>query len=517
MDKTTTSLIKTEFLAFAMKAFTTVNGRSLGSDPDPYLRLLAERLARVASGELRRLVVSLPPRHAKTFMGSICLSGWILAHKPSARILLLSYGQDLADKIAFSIRKIMRSDWYRHAFRTRIEHDRAKVSDFVTLRGGGVRSLSIDGGVTGVGGDYIIIDDPVQIKHCDDKRRLDRVNGLFDDEIMNRLDNPRKGCVVIVAHRISQDDLPGYVLQKGGWKELKLPLIASRARQYEFDDGTFWERKKGELLRPDAFTEDDIARLRGSKLPGFETLYQQNPDRNERLRLKGEHFPTFASTAAPLDLPKILSIEPGQKGGPTNSFGVVQVFAVDGEIYYLLDQWREQSSYREFRSAVWSFIKRNRPSVVLIEATGQGPALKSDIREQKGMEVVMITPANSKIERLRRHRRIIRAGRVQLSEHATWRDDFLTEAIMFPYGAHDDQIDALSQFLDWIVKHPNPHKRPPMAGVEGTNSQGRPIPHSGVSTVQIKGGVLARNGGQMPNSPFEQPKAWVSYGFKYDD
>jgi predicted phage terminase large subunit-like protein len=233
--------------------------------------------------------------------------------------------------------------------------------------------------------------------------------------------------------------------------------------------------------------------------------------------LKAEHFPTFASTTAPSDLPKILSIEPGQKGGPTNSFGVIQVFAVDGETYYLLDQWREQSSYRDFRPAVWSFIRRHRPSAVLIEATGQGPALKSDIREQEGMKVVMVTPVESKLERLRRHRRIIRAGRVQLAEHAIWRDDFLTEAIMFPYGAHDDQMDALSQFLDWIVAHPNPHKRPPMAVAQGTNSQGRPMSLSGGSTVQIKGAVLAPNSRQMPNSPFVQPTVGVSYGLKYDD
>jgi len=517
MDKTTTLLIKTQFLAFAMKAFATLNGRSLGGDPDPYLRLLAERLGRVARGKVRRLVVSLPPRHAKTFMGSICLSAWILAHKPSARILLLSYGQDLADKIAYSIRKIMRSDWYRHAFDTRIERDRAKISDFVTSVGGGVRSLSIDGGVTGVGADYIIIDDPVQIKHCDDQGRLDRVNGLFDDEIVNRLDHPKKGCIVIVAHRISQDDLPGYVLQQGGWKELKLPLIAPRTLRYPFDDGTFWERKKGELLRRDAFAARDIARLRASKHPGFGTLYQQNPNHDERLRLKAQHFPTFPLMPALRDLPTILSIEPGQKGGPTNSFGVIQVFAVDGETYYLLDQWRDQSSYSEFRSAARSFVRIHRPSAVLIEATGQGPALKSDIRQQEGMKVVMVTPQKSKMERLRKHRRIIRAGRVQLAEHATWRDDFLTEAIMFPYGAHDDQMDALSQFLDWIMEHPNPHKRSSMAVAQGTNSQGRPMPLSGVSTVQIKGGVLAQNSRQMPNSRFVQPTVWVSNGLKHDD
>jgi hypothetical protein len=120
--------------------------------------------------------------------------------------------------------------------------------DFVTTNGGGVRSLSIEGGVTGLGADFIIIDDPVEIKDCDNARRLERVNDLFDNEIQTRLDNPKKGCIVIIAHRISEDDLPGHVLKKRGWQQLKLSLIARRARTYELEGGEVWNRKKGELL-----------------------------------------------------------------------------------------------------------------------------------------------------------------------------------------------------------------------------------------------------------------------------
>jgi hypothetical protein len=163
MDRTTAKLIKTEFLAFAMKAFASLNkGKSLGNDR--YLKLLAERLARVAAKKTKRLVVSLPPRHCKTFMGSICLPAWILAHNPSAKIIILTYGQDLADKNAYAIRDILRSDWFKQTFHTRIKKDRAKLVDFVTTDGGGVRALSIQGGVTGLGADVIIIDDPVEIK-----------------------------------------------------------------------------------------------------------------------------------------------------------------------------------------------------------------------------------------------------------------------------------------------------------------------------------------------------------------
>ncbi len=512
MDTDTKVLVQSNFLAFAMKAFASLNqGQSLKRKP--YLDLLADKLASVSTGEIKRLIVSLPPRHGKTFMGSICLAAWILAHNPSAKIVLLSYGQDLADKIARSIRNILRVKWYQHTFRTRIATDRAKINDFATTAGGGVRSISIEGGVTGIGGHFIIIDDAVEIKDCDNRNRLDRVKELFDTEIMTRLDNPKKGAVVIVAHRIAEDDLSGYAMQQKGWEQLTLPFIARRARRYELGNGDVWKRKKGELLRPDAFDRRDIARLRAAKQPGFETLYQQNPGRNERLRLKDKHFPLFVPTSVQSGLPIVLSIDPGQKGGPTNSFGVVQTYAIDGEKYLLIDQWRKQTSYKKFRRAVRRRIAKYRPSAVVIEATGQGPALKSEISDQRGMDVVMVTPAKSKLERLREHRHLIRAGRVQIPQDAVWREDFIGEAVLFPYGGHDDQMDALSQFLDWITAHPNPHNRPPAACVQGVHSNGVPFRLTQRPTTQIPGrAVFLSNSRRMPNVPFEQPQVWVDFG-----
>jgi predicted phage terminase large subunit-like protein len=481
--------VQTEFLVFAAKAFVVLNkGRCL--DNDKYLKLLAKFLTKVAAGKIKRLVISMPPRHAKTFMASICLPAWILAHDASAKILVLSYGQDLADKIAYAIRAILRSHWFRQAFDTRLAKDRAKVMDFVTTDGGGVRSLSIEGGVTGLGADFIIIDDPVEIKDCDNSKRLQRVNDLFDDEIQTRLDHPKKGGIVIVAHRLNEDDLPGHVLKKGGWKQLKLPLIAPKAHTYKLADDKIWRREKGELLRRRAFKRHHIEELRQSKHPGFETLWQQNPGGRDRLRIKEKYFPTFAPELQIRELPVVLSIDPGQKGGPTNSFSVIQVWAPKDGAHLLLDQWREQATYSEFRTQAWLFIRKYRPSVVLIEATGQGPALSSDIRLQLGMEVVMITPAGDKVERLRKHRRTIRCGLVQLAQDAVWYQAFIDEAVQFPYGPFDDQMDALSQYLAYIAEHPNLKKRPPMAIIQATDSYGRPIRSSATPTMQARGIVV---------------------------
>ena len=320
MSKHIDDAIRSSFLAFAIKAFVQLHpGKELVVHP--YVKLLARHLDAVATNKTRRLVITLPPRHLKTFLASICLPAWILAHRPSAKILILSYGQELADKIAYAIREILRSDWFRRLFKARIA--KSVLTDFTTTANGCVRSVSIDGSVTGFGADLILVDDALQIKDWDNERQLQRVNELFDSEIRTRLDNPKKGAIVIVAHRLAEDDLPGHVLQEAGWKAVRLPLIAPRRRSYEID-AFVWERQKGDLLRPDAFTAQDVERLRSTKRPGFETLQQQRPGARDRLHIRATHFGVFSPANVPPDGPVVLSIDPGQNGGPKNSYSVVQ-------------------------------------------------------------------------------------------------------------------------------------------------------------------------------------------------
>jgi predicted phage terminase large subunit-like protein len=483
-------LITNNQAAFAMKAFAQRQGQPL--ELWPYVRYVLWHLDCVISGTFKRLVVALPPRHGKTFLCSISFAAWILAHNPAAKILIVSYGQQLAEKIAFEIRAILQNKWYRRLFKTRLK--KTKLNDLVTTAGGGVRSVSVEGGVTGLGADFILIDDAVQIKDCENDRQLDRINSLFDSEIRTRLNNQKRGAIVIVAHRLAENDLPGHVLQEGGWKLVQLPLIAPRARTYRTDNGFVWSRRKGELLRPDAFTVRDVERLRRMKRPGFETLHQQNPGARDRLRIKPENVGVFVSAEVPADSPVVLSIDPGQKGGPSHSYSVIQAWAPREGQYLLLDLFREQLRYSDFRAEVYRFIRRRRPSAILIEATGQGPALMSDISQKPGMQIVSVSPVDDKIIRLRRHQKLIRAGHIRLPEHAPWREDFVAELTLFPYGAFDDQVDAMTQFLDWVAKNPSPAKRPPRALIAGTSGHGIPLtPQAGLRpALEVPGGVLAR-------------------------
>lgn len=497
MTNQTKELLRSQFLAFTMKAFAEMHP-SQRMTKYPFLVLLAETLARVATGESKRVVVNLPPRHFKTFMGTICLTAWILAHNSSSKILIVTYGQDLADKIAYAVRAILQADWFRTLFKgTRLARNCSKLMDFVTTAGGGVRSVSIDGGVTGLGADVIIIDDPVQIKDCDHIEQLEHVNELFDGEVMTRLDNPKKGRIVVIAHRLNEIDLSGHLIAQGGWKQLRLPFIARRARSYELRDGEIWERKKGELLRPDAFTARDIEQRRAAKRPPFETLQQQNPSAKAAIRIKAANFASFSAPTA-MDTGIVLSVDPGQKAGGNHSFCVIQAWARHGELHYLVDQFRAQVRYPDARRALRKYISRHRPTVVLVEDTGQGPSLLSEITAQFGMHVHAIVPIGEKSERLRRHLPIIRAGRIALPSNAWWREDFVAEMTGFPYAQTDDQVDAMTQYLDFISLHPNPGKRPNRAVVVGVNSRGMVLParYSQVSMQTSRAGVLIRGSGR---------------------
>src|SRR5262249_13908724 len=163
------------------------------------------------------------------------------------------------------------------------------------------------------------------------------------------------------------------------------------------------------------------------------------------------------------------------------------------------------ASYPEFRSQTWRFIRKYQPSAVLIEDTGQGPSLRSEIKPRNGMELVPIIPVGDKLERLRLHRRAIRSGLVQLPEGAAWRAEFIIEATQFPYGPFDDQMDALSQYLDWIAEHPNPKERPPRAICQGVDSQGRPLRSSWSGASIQANGIAVRLGSRgMFNAPFRR-------------
>jgi predicted phage terminase large subunit-like protein len=488
----TENLIRKDFASFVRKAFyNDHDGKMLGSEP--YIDYLCFELDRVAEGEAKRLVINLPPRHLKTFLAAIYLPAWVLAQDPAARIMVITYSDQLAEYITYKIRRVLQSPWFTKVFKTRVAEDRSKVSDFATTQGGGVFATSVGGGLAGRGADMIIFDDPLDLKDAGNAKQIELVNQRFDSLIMSRLNDPKTGRVVIIAHRLNDNDLSAHVRKQGGWRHVVLPLIATRKTSYGLGYDT-WLRKRGELLRPGSYTAKRLTQLKMNTInPDFELFYQQARGGGTRMTIRAEHFGTIDTRTMPA-LPVILSIDPGQRAGANNSYGVIQAWSPFAGNHILLEQWREQCNYERLKSAYWSFVRNFRPSVALIEATANGPALISEAKRRAIWRVVEIMPdGRSKAARLLAHLLLIRRGRIQLPEAAAWRADYIKEFVDFPSVSFDDQIDATTQYLDWITANPVPAPLPQRAIASGVGSNGLRLTTDGSFVVgSIRGVVVTR-------------------------
>jgi predicted phage terminase large subunit-like protein len=269
-----------------------------------------------------------------------------------------------------------------------------------------------------------------------------------------------------------------------------LPLIAERKKTYDVGYGK-WTRKHGELLRPGSHSAKQLKHLRENAInPGFQLFYQQGSGGGASITIKAQHFATHDSRPMP-HLPILLSVDPGQRGGPTNSYSVIQAWRpVEGD-HFLLDQWREQCGYEMLRERYWYFVRHFRPSVALIEATANGTALISNARRKRFVRVVEIEPDNrSKAARLLAHVPLIRQHHIHLPAYAPWRADYIKEFVEFPSGPFDDQIDATTQYLDWIAVNPLPDLPPKRAIIAGIRSDGLPLSASSNSDVTSVRGMV---------------------------
>jgi hypothetical protein len=185
--------------------------------------------------------------------------------------------------------------------------DRSRADDFATTAGGSFYAASVEGSFIGRGATMIIFDDPLDMDDSSNLQQIEKINQRFGTAVFSRLNNPAKGRVVIVGHRLHPGDLSGHVLQTGGWEHVALPFIAPRDQDYDLGART-WRRKKGELLRPDAFTPGEIERIKNTINPDFEAVYQQFLGEAHSIRISRDHFGSF--TVAP-DAPVVISVDPG--------------------------------------------------------------------------------------------------------------------------------------------------------------------------------------------------------------
>jgi hypothetical protein len=229
-----------------------------------------------ADGKKKRLAICIPPRHLKSTIGSVALPAWILGHNPTAKIICVSYGEDLAKDFSNQTRNLMTSASYARAFPD-VQLEKSTDLHLRTVQGGERYATTIGGPITGKGADYIIVDDPMKLQEIEsESRRHDVANWTFN--LSTRLNDPNTGRILVIAQRLHQDDVIGRIQDKGGWDILSLPLVATQDETYERGPGVFYHRKAGEYLHPSRIGPAVAAELsRDLGRQSFAAQYQQSP------------------------------------------------------------------------------------------------------------------------------------------------------------------------------------------------------------------------------------------------
>jgi predicted phage terminase large subunit-like protein len=437
----------------------------------PALELIDAALARLLDTPDGRLIISMPPQEGKSTRVAKDFPTWVLTQDPDTRIVTASYGQGLANRNGRAIRRNIAD----HDLGLTIAADNGAVHEWqIEGRDGGVLSVGIGAGVTGRPADLLVIDDPIKDrKEADSETYRENVWDWWTDSASTRL--APGAPVVLILTRWHEEDLAGKLLaQEDGdlWEVLNIPALADHDPDEGETDplgrepGVFMQSartNKDGTPRTDAQWEAIRVRA-GSR--AWAALYQGRPAPAEGDTFKREWWQRY-------DVPIWLERDDGSrivthmdeviaswdmafKDTKGSDYVVGQVWARRGADAYLLDQVRGRMDFVATCTAVREFSARwPQATLKLVEDKANGTAVINALRRIVA-GIVPEEPHGSKEARAAAVSPLVEAGNVWLPapELAPWVADLIQEAAAFPTGAHDDQVDTLSQALNRLVLAP---------------------------------------------------------------
>jgi predicted phage terminase large subunit-like protein len=445
------AVLRTDLAAFIEKVYLTT------APSQPYVRnwhieLIADALTGCLNGKTKRLIINLPPRSLKSLCASVAFPAWVLGKRPETRIICASYSEELAGKHARDCRSIIESDWYKRAFPgARINPAKRSEREFETTATGYRLSTSLGGTLTGRGGSLIIIDDPLKPQDALSEARRCNVNQWYDNTLFSRLDNKETGCIIIVMQRVHIDDLVAHVQRNEQWTVLNLAALAEKEERFELSSGKVLGRRSGEALNATLESTTTLSKIRANiGSYNFSSQYQQEPVPVEGNIVKWEWFRFYTALPQAEKRTRILqSWDTAMKAHDGTDYSVcVTIREVDRK-YYILDIYRDRLDFPALKKKVVEMKEEFGANHVIIEDKGSGTGL-IQMLEMEGFPVIAYEPEGDKADRLVTQSALIEQGSVYLPENAGFLGDFRSELLSFPNGSHDDQVDALSQALDWL-------------------------------------------------------------------
>ena len=436
--------MRSDFYTFVQKSFYEVDN-SQTFIPAAYLEIMTDKLQQCAEGKIKRLIINIPPRKMKSLLTSIALPAWLLVRNPNERILWVSYSQELANKFSRDRKKLMNSDFYKETFATRLNPNKQTENLLETTKNGYCYATSVGGTLTGFGGTYIIIDDPIKADEALSQTIRESVNDWYDNTLSSRLDNKNDVVIILVMQRLHLDDLTAHLLKQNGWEVLSLPAIANSDKTYTLSNGKEITINAGEVLCPEIEPLEEILKLQKTMSNyNFYAQYMQEPIPEKGNILDFNKFKYFDEV--PSGGTVFQSWDIAFKTGRNNDYTVcITAVEHEGNIY-ITDIYREKIDIANLPVEIICRSQMFQCKNIIIEATTSTEFLLQTLA-QRGIYPIKYTPKDSKEIRANYASEPLEYGKIFLKLNASWLDDFRAEIVSFPYGRHDDQVDAFSQLI----------------------------------------------------------------------
>lgn len=423
-----------------------------------HIDAIAEYTQAVFAGQIRKLIINVPPRTLKSSIVSVGAPSWSFGQDPTERFLTASGASTLATKHSLDCRLILRSQWYKLLFpKVELRADQDQKNRFETTAGGHRIAIGAGASIVGQGGRIKIIDDPIDPEKTLRPKpdEIIKINTWYDQTWSQRSDDQTTAKEILVMQRLHIDDLTGHLInQDTGWEVLVLPqegkgntVISLPISKVKIN------RKDGEFLQVERFGEEEkkiTQKILGSH--GYAGQHQQEPVQRGGNRIKAAWFGKHS--VEPIEYEEtVISIDTANKAKEIHDPTVMEIYGRVGKTWYLREVVREHLAYPDLKKTFFAVYHKYKPDFVLIEDKASGTQLLQEAQEMN-FPVVPIEPEADKITRMELQLGVIESGLISLPDPLKfdygWIHDLDVELSQFPDCVTWDQIDAMSQFVKWV-------------------------------------------------------------------
>ena len=464
---------KQDLLTFVRKtAPTLVTDFKMGR----HIELLCDRLQKVADGKIKRLMVFLPPRSSKSLIASKIFPAWYMGRNPNHEIMSVSHSDQLASDFGRSVRDIVNTEEYQRIFKgVQLKADVKAAGKWKTNQNGSYYAAGVRSQIAGRGAHLALLDDVMSEEDSFSESGRRYIKEWYPSGLRTRL--MPNGSIIIINTRYHFDDLCGWLLKQetdlteNKWEVISIPawLDSTAAELLGLPEGHsyFPEWKPDEVLRVD---EQEIRASNGSRY--WDALYMQNPSPEDGGIIKKKWFEWWEYEDPPHCEMIIQTYDTAFSTRKTADYSVIQTWGIfhqmerneyGGESYVpcliLLGNVKDRFEYPELRRIAQVLFQKHRPDVCIVEKKASGQSLIQDMR-RAGLPVLEYLPDRDKVSRVYASTPIMEAGRLYIPRGKEWANDLFDEALAFPNGAHDDQVDCMTMAIQymkdsWNVTHPD--------------------------------------------------------------